>query len=156
MHPSFITPNVRMVDKKFHNPGVRVTVIGDGPRYLVATRSWSVQLEEIQGETGRFHAFSETRKHCAHCNAKFNRKLAVECPGCRVALEPLAYLVDCTANSGRTKCACESYTCNRRDDETLDTIGCCKHGAAALVLLGYFTAVAIAQKEQALQNRSGG
>lgn len=136
------------MNRQFFNPGVRVTVIGDGPRYLVATRSWSVQIEEIAGETGRFHAFSETRRQCPECRAKFNRKSAVECPRCKVALEPLVYLVDCACNSGRGRCACESYTCNRRDMEGPDVIQTDKHLAAAFVLLGHFTAVALAQRQK--------
>lgn len=141
------------MSRQFFNPGVRITVIGDGPRYLVATRSWSVQIEEIAGESGRFHAFSETRKLCPECNAKFNRKSAVECPRCHLPLEPMAYLVDATANRGRTKCACESYSCNRRDEPTVDAINSCKHGAAALVLLGHFRAVEIANEEMKLSGR---
>lgn len=133
--------------RQLHNPGVRVTVIGEGPRYLVATRSWSVQIEEIQGETGRFHAFSETRKQCPTCHAKFNRKLAHECPRCHVELESVTYLVDAVANGGRGKCTCESYTCNRRDAEGPDVISADKHLAAAFILLGHFCAVALAQKE---------
>ena len=142
-------------DRHFHNPGVRITVIGDGPRYLVATRSWSVQIEAIDGEDGRFHAFSETRKQCPACNAKFTSKKSVECPRCRLALEPLCYLVDCVENQGRTICGCESYTCKRRDTMTVDEIATCKHGAAALVILGHFAAIELAQKEQSLQNPSG-
>lgn len=134
--------------RQLHNPGVRVTVIAEGPRYLVATRSWSVQLEEIQGEAGRFHAFSETRKQCPLCGAKFSRKTAVVCPRCRVVLEPLVYLIDCAgAPGGRPRCACESHTCNRRDEQGPD-LSCCKHSSGALILFGHFTAVALAEAER--------
>jgi len=132
------------LNKTLHNAGVRITATSDVPRYIVETRAWKVALEEI--EEGRFHAFSESRKQCSKCRMKTSRKAAVDCPGCKLPLEPMAYLIDVSENRGLTRCSCENYTCNKRGEQSGQMALCCKHGAAALILYGHFQAVELANR----------
>lgn len=118
-------------------------------RYRVDNaENFSVRLEPVHGEEGRFHAFSQTQFRCLTCLGDADSKRTFTrrngdgiCQRCKQPGEPVVYLVDVVENRGRTKCSCENYTCNRRDIVTFDALTPCKHGAAALMLFGHFKAV---------------
>ncbi len=118
------------------------------PQFRVENdRLWTVQLEPIHGERGRFRAISETRYKCANhpCNHEFSRsakrvlEIGTACPQCGEPADPVQYLVNVLEPHGNPRCACESYTTTRGTT--------CKHGHAALYLFGKLEAAAAAERQ---------
>ena len=131
-----------------------ITTTPDYDLYTVTTKPSTVQLAPIQGEPGRFHAFSTTRYFCPQCRIKFTRKAGKECKRCGGEGEAVSYIADVTENGGAGKCSCESHSCNRRDIQEPGTLEICKHIAAAMALHGYFLATLAAQEESAERMQS--
>lgn len=128
---------------------MQIKVIGDGPLYRVTSAvGFAVNLQPIDGEDGRFYAFSDTRYRCPSCMVKFTSKSEKPCPHCGAAAEPVSYLVDVVSNGGRGRCTCESFTCNKRDVQEPDAWQSCKHVFSAIVLFGHFKAVEIAERNR--------
>lgn len=100
-------------------------------------KAWSVVLEPIHGERGRFHAHSLTRFRCPTCHATYTRKTCdPTCKRCHAPGEPVTYLVDVIEKV----CSCEAFT---------TSLGvACKHCHAALYLFGHFKAVEAAEAER--------
>lgn len=126
---------------------MEIRVIDEGPLYRVTSAvGFSVTLKAIDGEEGRFHAFSDTRYHCHACHHRFTSKERKPCPKCEQAAEPVCYIVDVVSNGGRGRCSCENFTCNKMDSQEPDSWQSCKHVFAAFVLFGHFMAVEIAER----------
>lgn len=120
----------------------------DPPAFTVEnTRLWTVHLQPIPGERGRFRAISETQFHCVNhpCTRRFSRspervaEIGAECPGCGAEAERVEYLVNVLEPHGNPRCACESYTTTKGTT--------CKHGHAALYLFGKLEAAAAAERQ---------
>ena len=119
------------------------------PRFTVDNdRLWTVHLEPIPGERGRFRAVSETNFRCANelCRKVFTRTVkrqlewGADCPGCGCAAERVEYLVNVLEPHGSPVCRCEAYTTTRG-------IRGCKHSEAALYLFGKLEAAASAERQ---------
>jgi|GEM_PF-5482412 len=128
---------------------MRLTLIGSEPPLfrLENNRLWTVQIEPIPGERGRFRAISETRFQCAApCNHAFSRTaekakdIGTICPLCGEPADPVQYLVNVLEPNGNPRCSCESYTTNRGQKT-------CKHGIAALYLFGKLEAAKVAERQ---------
>ncbi len=118
------------------------------PQFRVENdRLWTVHLEAVPGERGRFRAISETQYHCLNrpCTKRFTRsvervkEIGTACPDCGCECEPVEYLVNVLEPHGNPRCACESYTTTRGTT--------CKHGHAALYLFGKLEAAAAAERQ---------
>ena len=127
---------------------MRISICGTGPTFRVNFGgNLSVRLRPVHGEEGRFLALSDTRHYCHTCGVRFTRKADGVCQRCGNQAEPVPYMVDVTENRGRTKCSCESFTCNRRDEPPEGAVmEPCKHGAAALVLFGFIKAAQLSEQ----------
>jgi len=126
---------------------MRVILQDSTPTFRVENGTlFSVRLAPVQGEEGRFIAHSDTRFYCRRCGVKFSRKKDNVCQRCGDDGESVTYMVDVAENNGRSKCSCESFTCNKRDAQPQDVLlAPCKHGNAALFLYGYMMARKLAQ-----------
>lgn len=133
---------------------MEIRVIGEGPLYRVTSAvGFSVTLKAIDGEEGRFHAFSDTRYHCPACHHRFTSKERKPCPKCEQAAEPVCYIVDVVSAAARGRCSCEDYTCNKmeKQQDSLNFIGC-KHVFSAFLLFGHFKAVEMAERNRLVRS----
>jgi hypothetical protein len=101
----------------------------------VETRAWSVKLEPVPHEEGRFHAHSSGRKTCPQCRAKFTRKGDMDCPRCKLPLEPWLHLVD--VRKEYRHCPCEDFVCRKRGEQEGGVATFCRHLAAGIWLHGF-------------------
>lgn len=103
-------------------------------------KAWTVHLEPIPYERGRYDAISDTRLRCISepCRKVFASKDGAKpCPKCGGETERVKYRVDVLTRGGHGECRCENYTCDRGGHD-------CKHLSAAFYLFGKLEAAASA------------
>lgn len=111
-------------------------------------KPWTVTLQPVPHERGRFYAISETRFRCIEnrCRKLFSKSANSfkvwngDCPKCGGECERVRYLVNVLEPHGNPRCACEAYT------TTMGTA--CKHCHAAIYLFGKLEAAAAAERQE--------